>query len=666
MTAPAGTPSAALLLLVAAGGLFAASGLAGLALPRRSRWGARIATGAISIGSLLGLAGGFLALGGDAGGELALPSPLPGLRAALGAGPLAGFFTLPVFLVGGLGALFGAGHGTPHGGRRLRLCYGLLLAALTFIPLARDGITFLVAWEVMALTNFFLIATEESDAAVRRAGWIYLLYSHVTILALFALFLLERLLTGDFAFAPIAADAPAGLRTAVFVLALVAFGIKAGAMPLHSWLPAAHASAPSHVSALMSGVVIKVGIYGLVTTLGLVEAPPLAWGVTLLALGSLSALFGVVFALGQHDLKRLLAYHSIENIGIILLGLGLAMVGRSLGRPDWTMLGIAGCLLHVWNHALFKSLLFFGAGAVVHATGSREIDLAGGLARRMPATAAFFLLGSVAICGLPPLNGFVSELLVFLGLVGAASAPATAWAALPAPVLAATGGLALACFVKVYGIVFLGTPRSAAASAAREATPLELAPMAVLAFACVVVGAAPGFVAPAIESAAAAWTGERLPRLAEVAPLGSISIAALALVAAGALAVAAIAPLCRRARRRQPALPTWDCGYAASSPRLQYTASSFAELITSQFAWALRPHVHAPRITELFARPTSFHSQVDDTVLDRLLLPAARAALRATASLRALPQGQLQRYILYILAVLVPLLVWALVGGGGE
>lgn len=673
MTGATGDPSqlAALLLLVAAGSLLALSGAPGLLLSWRSSWGPRIATALTVVGSVVGMAGGLLALGGSADATLGLASPVPGMRASLGADALSGFFALPVFLVGGLGSIYGASYWPPRrhprNGRRLRFCYGLLLASLVFITLARDGMAFLVAWEVMALTNFFLVTTEEEAPAVREAGWLYLLYSHVTILGLFALFLLGSQARGDFAFGVIPGGAPQALRTAIFVLALVTFGVKAGAMPLHSWLPAAHASAPSHVSAVMSGVVIKMGIYGLVRTCGLLGEPPLAWGIGVLAVGCLSAFFGVVFALSQHDVKRLLAYHSIENIGIILVGLGLALVGRTLGRPDWVMLGLAGCLLHVWNHALFKSLLFFGAGSVVHATGTRDVELMGGLARRMPATAGLFLLGSIAICGLPPLNGFVSELFVYLGLVHAAVTPGSAWAALPAPVLAATGALAVACFVKVFGVVFLGVPRSERAERAHESPAPMLLPMAVLAAACVAIGAAPGLVAPALERAAVAWAGESLrgASLRALAPLGWISAAAIALPAATAVLALAVVPACRRARRRQPALSTWGCGYAGSSPRLQYTASSFAEIITSRFAWALRPRVHRPRIEGPFPAPASFHSQVDDSVLDRLLLPAARGALRATASLRALPQGQLQRYILYILAVLVPLLAWAMFGGDG-
>jgi len=408
-----------------------------------------------------------------------------------------------------------------------------------------------------------------------------------------------------------------------------------------------------------------VGVYGLVRTASLVEAPPASWGIALLVLGSASAFFGVLFALAQHDLKRLLAYHSIENVGIMVLGLGLAMAGRSLGRTDWVVLGISGCLLHVWNHALFKSLLFFGAGSVAYATGTRDLERAGGLAKRMPVTAAFFLVGSIAICGLPPLNGFVSELLLYLGMVRAA-AIGPSWAALPAPVLAATGALALACFAKAYGIVFLGTPRTAAAGEARESPPLMLAPMAVLAAACVLLGLAPSVAIPALERAAEAWLRGPLAgeSLANVAPLDALTLAGVALLVATALAWAPMARLYRRARKRQPDLPTWDCGFAVSSPRLQYTASSFAQIITSHFGWALHPRVERPLVEGPFPAASRFHTQVEDSVLDRLLEPAGRLVRRFGASVRALPGGQLQRYILYIVAVVVPLLIWALALGG--
>jgi len=383
---------------------------------------------------------------------------------------------------------------------------------------------------------------------------------------------------------------------------------------------------------------------------------------SLLAAGGLSAFFGVVFALAQHDLKKLLAYHSIENIGIILLGLGLAMAGRATGRADWVVLGMAGCLLHVWNHALFKSLLFFGAGSVLHATGSREIDLQGGLAKRMPATAGLFLVGAVAICALPPLNGFVSELAIFLGLARAALGPGPAWAALPAAALAATGALAVACFVKVYGIVFLGTPRSEAAAAAKEAPAPMLRPMALLAAACVAIGIAPGLFAPAVDRGIAAWAEDTGALLGwgRFLPLGRLAVVAALLILLTALISLRLAPLCRRARERQPELPTWDCGFAGASPRLQYTASSFAELITSRFGWVLAPRFRWPRIEGPFPEASSFHSEIADSVLERLLRPGVRWLVRLSERLRRYHQGSLQQYLLYVVIALVILLLVSL------
>jgi hydrogenase-4 component B len=670
--APFADSSAAVVLLIAAA-VFAGSGVPGLFLKRRSPWGAWSAAVLTLLASLLGTAGALGALRGGAVAVLRLPLSLPGFALEFAVDAVSAFFVLPVLVVGALGALYGLAYWSPRRrpahGRRLRLCYGAILGSMVLLTIAHDGIAFLVGWEAMALTTFFLVATEEENAEARRAGWLYLLYSHASVLCLFAMFLLANRLTGSWTLGAVPGGAGTmGLRSALFALAAAGFGIKAGLMPLHSWLPAAHAAAPSHVSALLSGVVLKMGVYGLVRISGLLASPPLAWGASLLALGAVAAFFGVVFALAQHDIKRLLAYHSIENVGIMLLGLGLAMVGRTLGRPDWVVLGLGGCLLHVWNHALFKSLLFFGAGSVVHATGTRDIELAGGLGKRMPATAALFLVGAVAICGLPPLNGFVSELLVYLGLARAAVAPDGGWVALGAPVLAATGALAVACFVKVFGIVFLGVPRSATAARAHEAPLLMLVPMGVLALACLLVGAAPVLVAPAVESAVAAWSPASpglaaAPPLARLAPLTWLPLGAVALFVPSGLMLAALAPRWRRSRRRQPALPTWDCGYAGASPRLQYTASSLAEFITSRFAWALRPGGETPRVEGLFPAPTRFRSHVEDPVLAGLLLPAARRVLGAAARLRSVPQGQLQRYILYTLVTLVALLFWAVVGG---
>jgi hydrogenase-4 component B len=659
-------------LVLTGAGLQAVSGLAGLIGPGRSRAGQVVSTLLMLASAAAGLLGAFLSVGASEPPELIRAWSLPIGRLALRIDALSAVFLMPAFLVPALGSLYGLSYwrrdGHPDTAPGLGVFYGLLAAALAVVLVAADAVVFLMAWEVMALSAFFLITTDDRDEAVRGAGWIYLVATHLGTLALLAMFALLRRASGGYALDPLQPAAPGfGGATAIFVLAVLGFGLKAGIMPLHVWLPGAHAMAPSHVSAVLSGVMIKAGVYGIVRVCGLLPEPPVAWGAALLLLGAASGVAGVVFALAQHDLKRLLAYHSIENIGIIVMGVGLAMLGRSLGRWDWVVLGMAGAMLHVWNHALFKSLLFLGAGSVIHATGERHMDRLGGLAKAMPRTGALFLVGAVAICGLPPLNGFVSELLVFLGLfhtIGIGRGPSWAGAALAAPALAMIGALAVACFVKVFGAVFLGHPRGEAAERAREAPAAMTLPMAVLAAACFLIGLAPAKVAPLLQRGVAAWSegsGASLPALEALAPLRVVGWAgAVLLVAVAAVSVA----LLRRMRREAP---TWDCGYAAPSARMQYTASSFAQMLVHVFSWLLRPSVHVQRIDSIFPGPQKFESHVEDVALAGVVLPFFRGSARWLLRLRFLQQGRVQVYILYILVFVVLLLLWTFaIGRGGE
>src|ERR1035437_8753333 len=353
----------------------------------------------------------------------------------------------------------------------------------------------------MALAAFFSLSAQDDQRPVREVGYVYMVATRLATLCLIAMFAVLFVATGSFDFAASRPIGP-GAANAILILAIVGFGLKAGVMPMHVWLPGAHANAPSHVSALMSGVLIKMGIYGLVRVFSLFPHPPLWWGQLVLLFGGVSGVLGVAFAISQHDFKRLLAYHSVENIGIICMGLGVALLGRSLGNGALVALGLGGAMLHVWNHGLFKGLLFLSAGSVLHATHTREIDELGGLAKRMPWTALGFLVGAAAICGLPPLNGFISELLVYLGLFrSAALPPGSLWrsAALGAPALALVGALALVCLVKVHGAMFLGDPRSERTAGATESSRLILVPMAVLAGLCFVVGLLPWVVAPILD-----------------------------------------------------------------------------------------------------------------------------------------------------------------------
>jgi len=633
-------------------------------MDRRSPWSQRLALGLVLAGALLGVGAGLAVLLGRPAEALHLPAVMGGLGAWLRLDPLAAFFLLPVHVLGAAGSLFGLRYWRqeehPSDGARLRFFYGLLIAAMAGVLLAADGLTFLIAWEVMALSGFFLVATEDERPEVRQAGWLYLVATHVGTLALFGLFALLWSLTGSPELRPLPPAAlGAGATSGVLLLALLGFGLKAGIVPFHFWLPDAHASAPSHVSALLSGVMLKVAIYGLLRTLTLLPPPPPGWGIVMLLLGSASALYGVAFALGQHDLKRLLAYHSIENVGIIVMGLGLALLGTSAHQPVWAALGIGGALLHVWNHGLFKALLFFGAGSVLHATGTRDLERLGGLARPMGGTALLFGLGALAICGLPPLNGFVSELLIYVGLfrvAGDAVAGPWAAAALAAPLLAMVGALAVACFVKAWGGVFLGQPRSPAAAEAHESPPSMLAAMGVLAAACVAIGVLPLLVLPLLERAAASWLGVATPpRLGTLLPWGSLVLGNAALLAG--IAGAALLLRAHLARRPPASGPTWDCGYAAPSARMSYTASSFAEMLVRLFGWLLRPRYRGGVARDLFPPPGAFESHVPDPVLESWLVPGWGAVRRSLGPLRALQQGRVQRYLVYMLITLCLLLL---------
>jgi hydrogenase-4 component B len=649
-------------MVVGAVALIASSGVPGLFLDRGSRAGERIAAAVMTAGTVMGLAGTSIAAFAKQPPAVDLAWPVPGGAFSVAIDTISAVFLVPILFVGLLGSIYGLEYWAqsthPQNGRKLRLFYGVLVGSLALLVIARNTILFLGAWEVMAVAAFLLITTQDEDPNVRETGLLYLVLTHVGTLSLFAMFSLLHCATGSFDFAMAPGAAPSSvLAGAIFVLAITGFGLKAGVMPLHIWLPGAHANAPSHVSALMSGVLIKMGIYGLVRVTSLFPAPPAWWGTTLLVLGGASGVLGVTYAIAQHDLKRLLAYHSVENIGIILMGLGLAVLGRSSHRPELILLGIAAALFHTWNHGLFKALLFLSAGSLIHATGTRSIDRLGGLASAMPRTALAFLVGAVAICGLPPLNGFVSEYLLYVGFIQTvAGAGNDTWlaGALGAPALALIGALAVACFAKVFGAVFLGVPRSAAPRGADESGRAITGSMGALVAACAMLGFAPLAVAPLFDRAAAAWAPESAPHLvplAAMASLGWIGASSVLLVAT-IMALAAILRVRVRTAPVSTAL-TWDCGYAAPSARMQYTASSFADTIVAFFGRALRPAPHTPALHGLFPPASAFESHADDAVLDRIVLPATRFAVRCFGWFRWIERGNSQLYVVLIFVATV-------------
>jgi hydrogenase-4 component B len=567
-------------------------------------------------------------------------------------------------VLGGAGAAYSHGYWSdadhPESAGAGRLWWSAMVLMMGLVLVSANGLYFLFGWELFTLAAYFLVTLGNHRRQVRAAGWLYLAASHVGTLCLFAFFVLLAERTGSWELGPFLRG-HAGLAP-LFWLALAGFGVKAGMFPLHVWLPSAHANAPSHVSAMLSGMALKLGIYGLVRFSGWLPLPAQA-GWVVIGLGALGALFGIAFAFAQNDLKRLLAYCSVENIGVILIGLGAAVLAVTHGDAPWGRLALAGALLHVWNHGLFKALLFLGAGSVHHATGTRELSRLGGLWRKMPWTAGLFALGAVAVAGLPPLNGFVSEWLVYLGLfdAGVARGP-VAWAAMPvAIVLGMAGALALASFAKAGALVFCGAPRTQRAAHAHESGAWMLGPMTALAGLCVAIGLAPALLWPVLARVAAAWNPAWAVGVEAPAPLGTLGGVHVALAL---LALAAAAGLWRRALNNglRRGL-TWDCGYAVPTGRMQYTGGSFAGLVAGWFAWLLQTErsLHRPR--GLMPERAHRVERIPETVLERLIGPVAALVLRASSAVRRLQQGRLQSYILYLVAGLAALGLMVFLGG---
>src|SRR5437867_268844 len=617
--------------------------------------------------------GGYGMAGGAGTLRLAWLVPLGGLELTLD--PLGGLFLGLIGLAAAPASVYGMGD--PDGGGRGRLAYAVFVASMCLVPLAANTMTFLIAWELMSLASYALVLHDRESEESVRAAWTYAVMTHAGLAAMLAGMLLMTSWTGSAAFADWRQAAPAlapASRGLAWVLLALGFAGKAGVIPLHVWLPLAHPAAPSHVSALMSGVMIKLGVYGLLrASFDWLGAGPPWWGVAVLIVGAVSSVIGVLYALVEHDLKKLLAFCSIENIGIILIGIGAGLLYQGAGLEALALLGVVAALYHTLNHAAFKALLFLGAGAVVHATGTRNIEEMGGLIKRMPWTAACFLVGSAAISALPPLNGFVSEWLTFLALLQNThlARPSLSLAfALGIAGLALTGGLAMACFVKAFGITFLALPRSEAAARAHEAPPSMRIAMVLLAVTCVALGLGPTWVVPALATVAGALLGNTTPvafgdwltlRVSDGFATGS------ALAIAAALGVALVAlPLGLRvagASRRRRAYETWGCGRIGQTARMEYTATAFANPFKRVFDFLYRPtkkrdidfHPESRFFVERIEYENPTRSIFDDW-LYRPLLDGLSGVARAA---RAIQSGSANLYLAYILAVLLIMLVLA-------
>jgi len=642
------------------------SGLAAWGVPRRAAAWVGV-TGAI-VGSLVGLIPAIHVLADGTTVAAQAPWNLPLASFAIAIDPLSAFFLLPVFSLSALTAVYGFGYLKHHRGRGRAgtpwLWSNLLTASMAAVLVARNGILFLVAWEVMTVASYFLVTFEHERKQAREAGRIYLVAAHIGTAFLLVFFLKLAGPADTLDFNRFLQGGPGGIAGTLFFLMLVGFGVKAGFVPLHVWLPEAHPAAPPHVSALLSGAMLKMGIYGILRFLPYLGAPPSLWGWTLLGVGLGSALTGVLYSLAQRDLKRVLAYSSVENVGIIAVSLGLGLLGLTYDSPPIVVLGFGAALLHVLNHAAFKGLLFLGAGAAVQSAHTGDLEYLGGLLKRLPSTGWAFLLGAVAIAGLPPLNGFVSEFLLYLGAFRAVAnltPPAALAGACTIGGLGLVGGLAAATFARGFGIAFLGEPRTQAAHRAHDVAPSLRLPMLVLATACFVLAFASLWIVPALRPVLAVATGIPSAILAaEVASVGTTLISLTEVTAGFLLLLLALAGLRKLllVRRAVATSITWDCGYAAASPRGGYTASSFAQPALQLFAPML-----GTRVTNLdplgpFPTEASLATATPDSFRERVFGPLGRELARQLARFRHIQEGRVQIYVLYIAVTLVALLLY--------
>jgi formate hydrogenlyase subunit 3/multisubunit Na+/H+ antiporter MnhD subunit len=599
-----------------------------------------------------------------------LPLGLPWLGAHFRLDALAAFFLAVVNLGGAAASLYAIGYGTHETApQRVLPFYPAFLAGMSLVVLADDAFSFLVAWEFMSLSSWALVMAHHRVADNARAGYIYLIMASAGTAALILTFGLLAGPDGGYTFAQMRA-AHSEYAAAVLMLALLGAGSKAGLVPLHVWLPLAHPAAPSHVSALMSGVMTKVAVYGFVRiAFDLAGEPAWWWSMVVLALAGITAVMGVLYALMQRDLKRLLAYSTVENIGIIFIGLGLALAFKAHGMAQAAALALTAGLLHVFNHSLFKSLLFFGAGAVLNATGERDMERLGGLIHRMPQTAFVFLLGCTAISALPPLNGFVSEWLTFQAILLSPQLPS--WGLkliVPAvgALLALSAALAAACFVRAFGVTFQGRARTPAAERASETDRVSLAAMGILAALCLVAGIVPGFFMDLLAPAVGSLVGQRLPAQTGADWLSIVPIAEsrssyngllvfLFMVISGTLAASAIH---RFASDRLRRAPPWDCGYPDASPATQYTADSFAQPIRRVFGTVVfRAREHAEMPPPGDTRPARFRVELRDLVWDVLYAPLASGVSIAADRLNHLQFLTIRQFLSLVFAALVILLL---------
>ena len=621
--------------------------------------------------------GGALALLTVATEQAGLPLGLPWRQVLLHIDPLSGFFLFIVGTITSITACYGPNYikehiGGPQPPGTLTFFTGLFVAAMLFVLLATDAFSFMVAWEIMSVSSYFLVVFEHHKAENRSAAFLYLLMAVIGGAIILLAYGVLAAFGGSFSFYAMAtAQLSPTWATIAFLLAFVGFGMKAGIVPLHVWLPQAHPVAPSHVSALMSGVMLKVAVYGFIRFVwDLLGGILWQWGVLVLLIGAASAVLGVLYALMQHDLKRLLAYHSVENIGIIYIGLGLSMIFSATGHTGIAAVALIAALYHCLNHALFKSLLFLGAGAVLQQSHHHDMENMGGLVRRMPVTAICFLIGCISICALPPFNGFVSEWLIFqAALQGTVLKSGILGAMIPvaSAMLALTSALAIACFVKVYGVIFLGRPRSRQAAEAQEVSFGMKSAQVILALCCLGFGIFPTWTVIAISTIPEQLLGTGLAKAAgnswlwltpidkQTASYGAPSVL-LGLLVSWLIVFFFLHPLKRDNRIR--IAPAWDCGFGPLTPRMQYTAASFSMPIRRifSFVWCIFEKTEPAQP----GRGPRYFIKISDWSWLVFYIPIGKLLLQIAQRTSRIQGGNLRVYLAYSFFTLL-FLLWVIV-----
>lgn len=606
------------------------------------------------------------------------PVLLPGLKLSsifefsFGGDALSGFFILVISILSISVSLYSIGYtGNLNKKVLMGILFNLFILSMYGVILSHNIITFLILWETMSILSYFLVTFEGYEKSA-KAGLIYAVMTHIGTAFIIAIFLMLYEQTGSMDFSEIkrlSAQIPKNIRHLIFVFSIIGFGTKAGIIPLHTWLPRAHPAAPSNISSLMSGVMIKTGIYGLLRiSMDVIGSGPEWWGITVLVIGAVSSVLGVMYALMEHDLKRLLAYHSVENIGIILLGIGASMLFKTHGLYSLSSIALIAGLYHVLNHALFKGLLFLSAGSVLHSIHTKDMEKMGGLIKLMPYTGLFFLIGSVSICALPPFNGFVSEWLTYQSLLLGFKVPSvTAKIILPlgGAALALTGALAAACFVKAFGISFLGMPRSKNAEGAREATFSMSLGMAIPAILCLILGIFPGTVSDIIAPASFMITGSYvLPSYhgfifvnesgAGLLP-GFILSPMIVMIITSIIFIYTVA-----GKKRIRYEDSWDCGIPSLTPRMQYSATAFTKPIRMIFK-----RIYLPRrelsvsyiVKPFFVKSIKYSGEITPFFERYLYEPGVGFIHRIAGKVRLLQSGSLHLYLGYILITLILLLI---------